>query len=185
MAPMNEQELRDMLYTAVKYDNGPIALRYPRGNATGMQMRKEFKQLEIGKGEVLKEGADIAILGIGVMTNNALKAAKLLEEQGVSPLVANMRFVKPLDTDLIDAIVERFERIVTIEENTIKGGFGSAVIEYLQEKGYGNKVCVIGLPDRFIDHGSPAELHKEVGLDPESIVKRVLAFASAEEVVAK
>lgn len=185
MAPMNEQELRDMLYTAIKYDNGPIALRYPRGNATGMPMRKEFKQLEIGKGEVIREGSDIAMLGIGVMTNHALKAAKLLEEQGISPLVANMRFVKPLDTELIDTIAERFERIVTIEENTIKGGFGSAVIEYLQEKGYGNKVCVIGLPDRFIDHGSPAELHKEVGLDPESIAKRVLAFAGAEEAVAK
>ncbi|MFN3344612.1 MAG: 1-deoxy-D-xylulose-5-phosphate synthase [Chloroherpetonaceae bacterium] len=185
MAPMNEQELRDMLYTAIKYDDGPIALRYPRGNATGMQMRKEFKQLEIGKGEVLRDGADIAILGIGVMTNNALKAAKLLEERGVSALVANMRFVKPLDTDLIDEVATRFERIVTIEENTIKGGFGSAVIEYLQEKGYSNKVCVIGLPDRFIDHGSPAELHKEVGLDVESIAKRVLAFAGIEEAVAK
>lgn len=185
MAPMNEQELRDMLYTAVKYDDGPIALRYPRGNATGMQLRQGFKQLEIGKGEVLRDGTDLAILGIGVMTNNALKAAQRLEEQGVSSLVANMRFVKPLDTDLIDAVAERFERIVTIEENTVKGGFGSAVIEYLQEKGYGNKVCVIGLPDRFIDHGSPAELHREVGLDVESIVKRVLAFTSAEEAVAK
>ncbi len=181
MAPMNEQELRDMLYTALTYDDGPIALRYPRGNATGMEMRKDFKKLDIGKGEILRDGSEVAILGIGVMTNHALAAANLLEAHDISPLVANMRFVKPLDTDLLDTVCERFERIVTIEENTIKGGFGSAVCEYLQEKGYSNKVLVIGLPDRFIDHGQPAELHKEVGLDAESIAKRILQFAHAEE----
>ncbi|MFN3385231.1 MAG: 1-deoxy-D-xylulose-5-phosphate synthase [Candidatus Thermochlorobacter sp.] len=180
MAPMNEQELRDMLYTAVKYDNGPIAVRYPRGNAVGVPMRKEFTQLPIGKGELLREGDDIAFLGIGVMTNSAMKAADLLAAQGVSAAVANMRFVKPLDTALIDELCAKHERLVTVEENTIRGGFGSAVLEYLQEKGYSNKVLVIGLPDRFIDHGQPAELHKEVGLDPESICKRVLQFMGAE-----
>jgi 1-deoxy-D-xylulose-5-phosphate synthase len=187
MAPMNEQELRDMLYTAVKYDAGPIAVRYPRGNAVGVPMRKEFTQLEIGRGELLRQGNDIAFLGIGVMTNHAMKAADLLAEQGISAAVANMRFVKPLDTALIDELCEKYERLVTVEENTIKGGFGSAVIEYLQEKGYSNKVLVIGLPDRFIDHGQPAELHREVGLDPQSICQRVLQFMGAEtmQVIAK
>jgi 1-deoxy-D-xylulose-5-phosphate synthase len=187
MAPMNEQELRDMLYTAVKYDAGPIAVRYPRGNAVGVPMRKEFTLLEIGKGELLRHGNDIAFLGIGVMTNHAMKAADLLAEQGISAAVANMRFVKPLDTALIDELCGKYERLVTVEENTIKGGFGSAVIEYLQEKGYSNKVLVIGLPDRFIDHGQPAELHKEVGLDPQSICQRVLQFMGVEtlQVIAK
>lgn len=183
MAPMNEQELRDMLYTATQHDKGPVAIRYPRGNATGMPVRKEFKKLEIGKGEVLREGEELAILGIGVMTQNAMEAAKFLEAQGVSPLVANMRFAKPIDSELLDAVCERCERIVTIEENAIRGGFGSAVCEYLQEKGYKNRVLTLGIPDRFIDHGSPAELHKEIGLDPQSIAKRILEFAGCEDFV--
>ena len=182
MAPMNEQELRDMLFTAIDSDFGPVAIRYPRGNATGMPMRKEFKKVQIGKGEVIREGSEVAILSIGVMGNNALKAAALLEESGLSPFIANMRFVKPLDTMLLDEVAARFERIVTIEENTIKGGFGSAVLEYFHEKGYSNKALVIGLPDRFIDHGTPAELHKEVELDPESIARRIKQFVLAESV---
>ncbi|NTW50139.1 MAG: 1-deoxy-D-xylulose-5-phosphate synthase [Chlorobiales bacterium] len=183
MAPMNEQELRDMLYTATQYDKGPTAIRYPRGNATGMTVRKEFQKVEIGKGEILRDGEEVAILGIGVITKNAMDAAKLLEAQGISPLVANMRFAKPIDTELLDAICERFDRIVTIEENAIRGGFGSAVCEYLQEKGYRNRVLMLGIPDRFIDHGSPAELHKEIGLDPQSIVKSIVELAGCEDVV--
>ncbi|MBC8044937.1 MAG: 1-deoxy-D-xylulose-5-phosphate synthase [Rhizobacter sp.] len=185
MAPMNEQELRDMLYTSVKYDDGPIAVRYPRGNSTGMEVRKEFKQLEIGKGEVLRDGNDVAILGIGVMSNTAMTAAKMLDEQGLSSLVANMRFVKPLDEEMLDGICAKFEKIVTIEESTIVGGFGSAVSEYLQLKGYSNRVLTIGLPDRFIEHGSPDELHREVGLDAESVAKRIKEFIATESLIDK
>ncbi|ACF12645.1 deoxyxylulose-5-phosphate synthase [Chloroherpeton thalassium ATCC 35110] len=183
MAPMHEQELCDMLLTAVKYENGPVAVRYPRGNGLGMALQ-EFKQLPIGKGEVLRDGEEIAILGIGLMSNVALEAAALLEAQGVSPLVANMRFVKPIDTELLDAICARFDRIVTIEENTVIGGFGSAVCEYLQEKGHRNRVLTLGIPDRFIEHGSVADLHREIGLDAQGVVKRILEFAHSEDIVA-
>lgn len=184
MAPMNEQELRDMLYTASLYQDGPIAIRYPRGNATGMAIRNEFEKIEIGKGEILQDGEELAILSIGVMGHQALQAADILKSDGVTPLVANMRFVKPLDIDLLDAICERFPRIVTIEENSIVGGFGSGVIEYLQSKRYRNQVLTLGIPDRFIDHGSAGELYKEIGLDPESIAKKILEFSHSEDFVA-
>jgi len=183
MAPMHEQELCDMLLTAVKYDDGPIAIRYPRGTGLGMQLQ-EYRQLPIGKGDVLRDGEEIAILGMGLMSNVALKAAELLEEQGISSLVANMRFVKPLDTELIDALCERFDRIVTIEENAIIGGFGSAVCEYLHEKGLRNRVLTLGIPDRFIEHGSVADLHREIGLDAQGVIKRILEFAHSEDMIA-
>jgi 1-deoxy-D-xylulose-5-phosphate synthase len=184
MAPKDEQELRDMLYTAIKH-NGPISLRYPRGNGIGLELRKEFTELEIGKGEVLRDGSEVAILGIGTMSHRAVQAAKLLDEANCSALVANMRFVKPLDTDLIDALCEKFDRLVTVEENTTEAGFGSAVLQYMESKGYTNKLLIIGLPDRFVDHGTPDELHKEVGLDAESIAKRILEFTRAESLIAK
>jgi 1-deoxy-D-xylulose-5-phosphate synthase len=183
MAPMNEQELRDMMYTASLHKDGPVAIRYPRGNATGMKLEKGFKKIEIGKGEILQDGEEIAILSAGVMGNHALKAAELLKAQGVNPLLANMRFVKPLDTDLIDAICERFPRIVTLEENSVVGGFGSGVLEYIQSKQYRNQVLIMGIPDRFIDHGSAGELQKEIGLDPEGITRRILEFSHSENLV--
>ncbi len=183
MAPMNEQELRDMLYTASLYKSGPIAIRYPRGNATGMVVRQDFEKMDIGKGEILKDGEDIAILSIGVMSNHALQAADILNAEGANPLVANMRFVKPLDTNLIDAICERFPRIVTIEENSIVGGFGSGVLEYIQSKQYRNQVLTLGIPDRFISHGSSGELYQEIGLDPASLAKKILEFSHSEDLV--
>jgi 1-deoxy-D-xylulose-5-phosphate synthase len=170
MAPKDEQELRDMLYTAVEYRGGPIALRYPRGNSTGMELRKEFSRIEIGKGEIVRTGSDVAILAIGTMVKQSVDAAELLAQQGIEAEVVNMRFAKPIDTAMIKDIAARFTVIVTVEENSVVGGFGSAVAEELLHLGITNKrLRVIGLPDGFVEQGSPAELYHLTHLDAAGI----------------
>lgn len=176
MAPKDEAELRNMLYTAVEYKNGPIALRYPRGSALGVELSEGFERLDIGKSEVIKEGDDIAILAVGVMVDYASKAARKLEQEGINAKVVNMRFVKPLDYKLLDEVAEKFTKIVTAEENALAGGFGSGVLEYLSEMNYKNDVLRIGLPDKFIDHGTQAELHHLLEIDPDGIFKKVKEF---------
>ena len=176
MAPKDESELRDMLYTAIEYKNGPIAIRYPRGSALGVPLKKGFDRLEIGKAEKLTTGEDVAFLAVGSMVDYALKASDKLKEQGIYCEVINMRFVKPLDTDMLDDIVKRHNKIVTLEENTLVGGFGSGVLEYFSEKNYKNDVLRIGLPDHFVDHGTQAELHKQLEIDPDGIVGKVKVF---------
>jgi len=169
MAPKDEAELRDMLYTAVQYQDGPIALRYPRGNGLGVPMRDEFSELPIGKAEILRTGTDTALLALGALVNPAMKAAGLLEARGISCQVVNMRFVKPLDTRLLDEIASRFSSVVTLEDNVITGGFGSAVAEYFAVMQTRVRVKRLGLPDAFVTHGSPEELQAEVGLTPAGI----------------
>ena len=182
MAPKDESELRDMLYTAVNYSGGPIALRYPRGAGLGVPLKKNFDEIEIGESEVLKEGTDIALLAVGVMVNYSSIASEKLNEDGISSEVANMRFVKPIDEKYIDNIVSRNLKIVTLEENSIVGGFGSAVLEYCSSKNYNVEILRIGLPDKFIDHGTQAELHKLIGIDPDGIYEKVKLFFSNKKV---
>lgn len=175
MAPKDESELRDMLYTATVYNKGPVAIRYPRGNGVGVQLKDDFDLIEIGKAEVLKEGEDLAILAIGNMVYPSLRAAEKLREYGIEAMVVNMRFVKPLDEALLEQVFERFDKVVTVEENTIKGGFGSAVVEYAVSKGVKNVEFLIhGLPDEFIEHGTQAELWHMLKLDPDGIVEKIL-----------
>lgn len=176
MAPKDEAELRNMLYTAVEYKDGPIALRYPRGSALGVEVKPGFEKIEIGKAEILKSGEDIALLAFGSMVNYALIAAEKLESQGVHAEVINMRFAKPLDTDLLDDVASKFRKIVTLEENSIIGGFGSGIVEYFSDKNYKNDILRIGLPDKFVDHGTQEELHKLLGIDPDGIVNQVIHF---------
>lgn len=176
MAPKDEAELRNMLYTAVEYKKGPIALRYPRGSALGVEVKPGFEKIEIGKAEILKSGEDVALLAYGSMVHYALIASQKLESQGIHCEVVNMRFAKPLDTELLDDISSRFKKILTLEENSIIGGFGSAVLEYFSEKNYKNDILRIGLPDKFVDHGTQEELHKLLGIDPEGIVNQVINF---------
>ncbi|MGC8653703.1 MAG: 1-deoxy-D-xylulose-5-phosphate synthase [Candidatus Kryptoniota bacterium] len=175
MAPRDENELRDMLYTAVNYSKGPIALRYPRGNALGLNKR-EMREIPIGKGEIVREGKDVAILSIGWMTNNALRAAEILSHDGVEAEVVNMRFVKPVDMEMLNQITGQFDKIVTVEDNTIKGGFGSAILEALNELGRPKDVLILGLPDSFIEHGTVEQLHEMVGLDPASLARKIAGF---------
>ncbi|SHF78385.1 1-deoxy-D-xylulose-5-phosphate synthase [Fodinibius roseus] len=182
-SPLNEQELRDMMYTASKYEEAAWAIRYPRGRATGMNYRSEFRPMEIGKGECLREGNNIAILSFGPFGNYVTEAADDLAEIGIKVGHFNMRFAKPLDTELIDKVCHTYEHIITIEDGTRLGGFGSAVAEYLADKPHHIPVTIMGVPDRIVEHGTQEELHREVGLDPEGIrtkVREVLKNYSLE-----
>jgi 1-deoxy-D-xylulose-5-phosphate synthase len=174
MAPKDEQELRDMLYTAVEYKEGPIALRYPRGNAVGVATRKEFRKLEIGRAETLRRGRDVALLGIGNMVLHALEAAEILAKEGIEAEVVNMRFVKPIDIEVVKSVASRVGCILTVEDNVVQGGFGSAVLESLAGLGVGNvTVRLHGLPDEFVQQGSPAELYRMYKLDAVGIAEVV------------
>ncbi len=182
MAPKDENELRDMLYTATQYKRGPIALRYPRGNALGVP-KEGFSQIEIGKGEVAKEGNDLAILAVGSMVHNSLKAAELLEAKGINAQVVNMRFVKPLDTELLRQVFDKFDKVITVEENSILGGFGSAVSEFAEQYGFKNDIMIHGLPDKFVEHGKPEELHADLRLDALGIALVSEEFLSSRKTV--
>jgi 1-deoxy-D-xylulose-5-phosphate synthase len=170
MAPKDEAELCDMLFTAVHHQGGPIALRYPRGSGPGAAVKPEFTLLPVGKAETLRKGNDIAVLAVGSMVQNSLKAADILASEGVTCEVVNARFVKPLDEDLLTALARRFSRIVTVEDNSVMGGFGSGVAEFLAGHGAtGVRIRIHGLPDRFVEHGTPEELYRDLGLDPAGI----------------
>lgn len=182
MAPKDEGELRNMLYTAVEYKNGPIAIRYPRGSALGVKITEEFRLIQIGKAEKLIDGEDVALLAIGSMVDYSLKAEKKLKDQGVSCEVINMRFAKPLDTEMIDTVASKFHKIVTLEENNLPGGFGSAIAEYFINKNYKNDITMIGLPDQFVEHGTQEELHHLLGIDPEGIAASIKEFIEQKNI---
>jgi len=182
MAPKDEAELRDMVYTAIHNCHGPVAVRYPRGSALGVPVNPGFNVIEIGKGEKLIKGDDIALLALGAMVESSLKAAQKLKEQGILCEVINMRFAKPLDKDMLDYIALRHHKIVTLEENNLPGGFGAAVLEYFAEKNYKNDVMRIGMPDQFIDHGTQEELHKFIGIDVDGIVEKVNQFCGDKKI---
>ncbi|MCG6893049.1 MAG: 1-deoxy-D-xylulose-5-phosphate synthase [Desulfobacteraceae bacterium] len=178
MAPKDENELRRMLKTALMHD-GPIAFRYPRGSAIGVPLENPIRPLEIGRSEVLGEGDDLLMMGIGRTVTTVQKAAVQLREKGVHATVLNSRFVKPIDSDRIVELASRIPRILTVEENVVQGGFGSAVLEALSEAQVGPfRLQRIGLPDAFVEHGSPALLRKRYGLDAAGVVK------AAEEMLA-
>jgi 1-deoxy-D-xylulose-5-phosphate synthase len=177
MAPKDESELRDMLFTAVQYNDGPIAMRYPRGNGLGVPMKSHFDRLPIGKGEIVKTGRDVAILAIGNMVAASSKAADLLANDGIDAEVVNMRFVKPIDTELLRDVCSRFAYILTVEDHVIHGGFGSAILEAMAELNARHvRVKVHGVPDEFIEHGTPAELHAILKLDAPGIASVVKNF---------
>lgn len=180
MAPKDEAELRNMLFTAVEHKEGPVAIRYPRGSALGVELKDKFELLPIGKAEVIKEGNDVAILAVGSMVQYSLAASEKLKSEGINAEVINMRYVKPLDIELLDKVSQKFDKIMTVEENSLAGGFGSGVIEYFAEKNYKNDIRRLGLPDKFIDHGTQAELYDLLGIDADGIYKKVkLIFAES------
>jgi 1-deoxy-D-xylulose-5-phosphate synthase len=175
MAPRDEAMLVRMLRTATLYDDGPIAIRYPRGEAEGVPIPARPKPLEIGRGEVLREGDRVALLGYGLGVSLALKAAGHLEEHGLDVTVADGCFAKPIDTELVDRLAADHGVLVTIEDGVLPGGFGAAVGEHLLDRGLGSEVRMLrlGLPDRYVTHGKPALLREEIGLTPEAIAERV------------
>jgi 1-deoxy-D-xylulose-5-phosphate synthase len=174
MAPKDEGEMRDMMLTAIEHP-GPAALRYPRGSGTGADIKREPEILEVGKAEVLREGGEVAIVAYGSMVQPSLKAAEQLAKEGIETTVVNARFVKPLDSGLILALARTRRLIVTVEEAYLAGGFGSAVLELLEENGLQDKVKVVrmGIPDRFVTHGDPKLLLAKYGLDADGIFTRV------------
>ncbi|HMF54713.1 MAG TPA: 1-deoxy-D-xylulose-5-phosphate synthase [Pyrinomonadaceae bacterium] len=174
MAPKDEGEMRDMLYTMLEHV-GPAAMRYPRGNGFGVDIAREPHLLEIGKAEILRDGGDIAIVAYGSMVHPALKASELLAQDGIETTVVNARFVKPLDSSLLLALGETKRLIVTVEEAYLAGGFGSAVMELLEENGLQDHLRLVrmGVPDRVVTHGDPKLLLAKYGLDADGIYTRV------------
>jgi 1-deoxy-D-xylulose-5-phosphate synthase len=190
MAPRDEAMLCHMLRTALAYDDGPIAFRYPRGTAEGVPLPDRAREIPIGTGEVLKEGKRVALLGYGHGVQVALDAAALLEEHDLAVTVADARFAKPLDGALCERLAAEHELIVTIEENVLAGGFGAGVLEHLEdvfaELGEDRaRVVRLGLPDRYVTHGKPALLQEEVGLTGPAVAERVMSALGARETVSR
>ncbi|ADO45732.1 deoxyxylulose-5-phosphate synthase [Hydrogenobacter thermophilus TK-6] len=173
-APKDEQELRDLLYTAIN-SHGPFAIRYPRGPAYGVPT-EGFKEVPIGSWEMLVEGEDAVILAVGYTVYQALKASEMLKEEGIKVGVVNARFVKPMDDSMLAHLCKTYPVFITVEDNVIVGGFGAGVLEWLSQKGILKRVLTIGVPDRFIEHGNQNLLRSLVGIDGEGIANRVREF---------
>lgn len=174
MMPKDENEGQHMVYTAIQYDGGPIAMRFPRGNGLGVPMDKQLKKIPIGTWEVLREGTDAAILTFGTTIPMALQAAERLANEGISVQVVNARFIKPLDEAMLHTLLQQNMPLLTIEEAVLQGGFGSAVIEFAHDHGYhGAIIDRMGIPDRFIEHGGVSQLLEEIGLTTEHVMERI------------
>jgi 1-deoxy-D-xylulose-5-phosphate synthase len=174
MAPKDEAELQRMVVTGINYTDGPIAMRYPRGNGYGVPLMEEgWEEIPIGKGEILRSGDDVLMVAYGSMVHTATQAAEMLSEHGIEATVVNARFVKPLDTELIVPLAKRIGRVVTLEEGCIMGGFGSAVTEALMEHDVVVPVKRLGVPDQLVDHAKPDEAKAELGLTGSKIAERV------------
>ena len=175
MAPRDEAMLVHMLHTALTNDDGPIALRYPRGAGSGVRIPDRPSAIEIGTGEILREGDRVALLGYGTGVSKALEAAEILDQHGISSTVADARFAKPIDAGLAAQLAAEHELLVTVEEGVLAGGFGSAVWETLSDAGVAPRILRVGLPDRYVTHGAPKLLHEEVGFTGERIAERIEA----------
>lgn len=174
MAPKDENELRDMLLTALSHESGPVAIRYPKGAGIGVEPKAEMEVLPIGKAEVLKQGEEVAIFAIGSMVHPCLDAASILEGLGIDAAVVNARFAQPIDQKLVKELARKTGKVVTVEENVLRGGFGSGVLEVLEQESVPKlKFLRLGLPDRFLEHGSRDKLLKECGLTAEGIAERI------------
>lgn len=173
MQPKDEEEFVNMLWTMAHYQNGPIAIRYPRGAGTGSSSKKEPQLLEIGKAEVLREGLDVALLGLGTFCPIALEAAELLAQQGIQATVINPRWIKPLDTEMVARFAKQCSLLVTLEDHVLLNGFGTSVAEYLSDARVTTPLLRIGWPDQFIEHGSLPILRKKYGLTAEAVAGKI------------
>lgn len=176
-SPMNEQELRDMMYTAQLNDKGPFVIRYPRGKGVMTNWQLPFSEIEVGKGRIVRQGKDVAIISIGHIGNEVIKACHELEKKEITITHVDIRFLKPLDNDLLINIFRDYSNIVTVEDGTIKGGLGSAVIELMNKEGFNSTVVSLGIPDKFIEHGTQRQLWNDCGYDAvgiENIVLRLI-----------
>lgn len=177
-SPMNESELRNLMFTAqLESTTYPFVIRYPRGEGVMPDWKTPFNEIKIGTGRKLKEGEEIALLTLGHPGNFASAAIRALINDGISPAHYDMRFVKPLDEALLHEVCQRYPKLITVEDGTVKGGFGSAILEFMAANGYKNDLRMLGIPDRLVEHGSPAELHRECGYDANAIVNAVREMA--------
>jgi 1-deoxy-D-xylulose-5-phosphate synthase len=182
MMAKDENELQHMVYTSLKYNQGPIAVRYPRGNGIGTKMDQELKEIQIGSWEVIREGTDIALLSFGPTLQDLLSAADKLEKEGISARVINARFIKPLDEKMIAELMQEGIPMLTVEEAILQGGFGSAILEYVNDSGYQHGgIQRMGIPDAYIEHGSVSELLKEIGLTPDDIAEKAKKMTPAKQ----
>ncbi|HTM65129.1 MAG TPA: 1-deoxy-D-xylulose-5-phosphate synthase [Flavipsychrobacter sp.] len=180
-APMNEAELRNLMYTAQLDENTlPFVIRYPRGTGVMPEWRTPMEQVKIGKGRVIREGEEVAILTLGHPGNFAVDACKTLVTEGLNPAHYDMRFAKPLDEALLHKIFNKFDKVITVEDGTVVGGFGSAVLEFMAAHHYHTEIKMLGIPDRIIEHGKPEELHRECGYDAKAIVEAVRTMAGVK-----
>jgi 1-deoxy-D-xylulose-5-phosphate synthase len=183
-SPRNEEELRNLMYSAQLEKNaGPYSIRYPRGNGFMSEWKTPFKEIVTGKGQKLKDGKDIAVLSLGPSAYEATKAIEKIETEGKSVAHYDMRFVKPLDEEMLHEVFSRFTKVITIEDGCLQGGMGSAVLEFMSDNGYKADVKRVGIPDRYIEHGEPKELWKECGMDAEGIYKTLHSFDEAQRKV--
>lgn len=190
-APMNERELRNMMYTAQLDSNElPFVIRYPRGEGVNADLQKDtmatkypFEAIQIGQGRKLKEGEEIAILSLGHLGNFAAAAIRDVRADGINPGHYDMRFVKPLDEVMLHEVFSKYTKIITVEDGTVVGGFGSAILEFMSTYGYKADVKIMGIPDRLVEHGTPKELYKEIGLDADAIAETLRAMAGVKVIV--
>jgi len=181
MAPKDEAELQRMIVTGINHTSGPIAMRYPRGNGYGVPLMEDgWEELPIGKGEILRQGDDLLLLGYGSMVYPSMQVAEILSEHGIESTVINARFAKPLDTELILPLAEKIGRVVTLEEGCLPGGFGSAVVEALMDADITVPVKRIGVPDILVDHATPDESKAELGLTPPQMAEQILKLFSRQ-----
>jgi len=182
-APMNEAELRNLMYTATLHQDGPFTIRYPRGQGVMPEWKTPMEEIEIGKGRIIKEGEDLAILTVGHIGNYAVEACAALGKEGLSPAHYDMRFVKPLDEELLHEIFSRFKKVITVEDGCLMGGFGSAVLEFMADHDYHQTaVKRLGIPDKVVEHGQQIELHRECEYDPEAIATAVKAMMEIQAI---
>ena len=174
-SPLDEHELRRLMYTAQLPNKGPFVIRYPRGGGELQDWRCPLEEVKVGTGRKLKDGSDVAVLSIGPIGNNVTRAIQLLEDEGKAISVAHydMRFLKPIDEQILDEVGKKFKKVITIENGTKEGGLGSAVLEWMNDHGYQVRVVRLGLPDKFVEHGKVCELQKIVGIDEQSIIKAI------------
>jgi 1-deoxy-D-xylulose-5-phosphate synthase len=180
-APMNEEELRNMMYSGSLHQ-GPYSIRYPRGAGVMPEWRTPFEQIPTGQGRIVKEGEGVAVLTIGHIGNYVVEACETLEKEALNPAHYDMRFVKPLDGELLHEIFGKFKKVITVEDGCLMGGFGSAVIEWMTDHGYQAQVKRLGIPDEVIEHGEQIELHHECGFDPEGIADAIRSLAEVSKI---
>jgi len=172
-APMNEKELRNLMFTAQLPNQGPFSIRYPRGNGVMLDWKTPFEEIEIGTGRVVREGEEIAILSFGHPGNFVVKAQEQFEKEGLNIAHYDLRFAKPLDEKLLHTIFQKFDKIITIEDGCLQGGFGSSILEFMANNDYQAKVKMLGIPDIFIHHGTQEELYNDCHYDTKAIVSSV------------